>query len=486
LSDLGVAVLSRIFPSNRDALNTARERLTTDHFLDQSTGEPTVESVFFGLLENYADRYNDVLTGKLLKDQLERGKVDAARIVLYTETYDFYCTNEITEHEFNYAIDSLIDRKAEKRTGEAFALGFQILERGAEVDGVVVKGHDEARRYFNEAVSQIEDGLNVEEAPEGDVRGEYEKFIADYLERKTKGVTNGILFGIPSLDESTGGLQNGELCLSAAYTNEGKTQFVTQCAWNASVKQGKNVYFATSETIRDQVWRRLIARHSREPQFGLPHGLDVKKIKEGTLTSDEEGVMIDVLHDFNSDNYGIVHIAQMPRNATVTYMENSITRQQKKWNVDLAIDDYIALFRPEIKRGNEREEFNDNIRRVKTFITAFDKGRGLPFISPWQMTRDAYKVGRQSNGYTIGSLSDTSEAEKSADLIISLLRPEPTATEAIIQTLKARDSALMNPTTIYLDYRNSYLGESPSSFSSSGGGFSAADSMFESIGIGAF
>lgn len=472
MSDLGSSVLSRIFPSNREALTHARERLTPEHFSDG------IEKVFFSLLDNYADRYNDVLPGDYLKDLLERRKIEPGKVVLYTEVYDTYCKRQVSESAFRYAVDGLLDDLAQKKTGAAFAVGYDILEKGAVVDGETLKGHEAARQYFTRVTNEIETALDAEDAPEGDVREEADVFMREYEERAKNGVSNGILSGINSLDLSTNGLQNGELCLVAAYTNEGKTQMVTQWAWHASVMQGKNVYFATSETVRNQVWRRIIARHSRLPQFGLPNGLNVKNIKDGTLDSDEYAVMVDVLEDLKNPDYGKLFISQIPRNGTLTFMFNRIHRQQKLWNVDLAICDYLPLLKPEVRRGNEREEFNDIIRNTKSTITAFDHGRGLPFISPWQIRREDYKLAVNSGGYTIGSLSDTSEAEKSADLIVSLLRPSPTANEATVQALKARDAAIMAPAPVYLDYRSAYLGESPSSLSgpasSSLDGFQAA------------
>ena len=59
----------------------------------------------------------------------------------------------------------------------------------------------------------------------------------------------------------------------------------TQTAWHAAFVQGRNVFFATSETVRAQVMRRMLARHSKLPQFEFPEGLDTTKIKNGTLTA---------------------------------------------------------------------------------------------------------------------------------------------------------------------------------------------------------
>jgi len=89
------------------------------------------------------------------------------------------------------------------------------------------------------------------------------------------------------------------------------------------------------------------------------------------------------------------------------------------------------------------------------------------------MSRAAYQEALKTQGYNIGSLSDTSESEKTADLVVSLLRDPPSAGEASIQVLKARDSALMMPTSVHLDFKNAYLGMSAAASSNdfSIGGF---------------
>jgi replicative DNA helicase len=434
------------------------ERLTTDHFPLLPKPQVSVDRTIYQIIDAYAEKYGEVVTAEVFEDMLSRSGWDASRILLLAESFKQYCETDVSEAEFHYAVDSLIDSFVTHQTGEAFAIGFDILEKGAVVDGVTLQGHEAARQYFGRRVTEIEENVSVDEAPEGDIRESPNEFIRQYVERKNY-TNRGVYTGIQGLDQATGGLQNGELCLLAAYTNQGKTQFVTQWAWHAAIVQGKNVFFGTTETVRDQVWRRLVARHSRQPQFGLPSGLNVSKIKDGTLSHDELQIMGAVLTDLRDGDYGKLFISQMPSRATLSLLEQRLQRQQKKWNVDLVVFDYLALLSAEVKRGNEREEFNDIFRGIKKMITAFDNGRGVPFVSPWQMSRAAYQEALKSQGFTIGALSDTSESEKTADLVVSLLRDPPTANEAAIQILKARDSATMHPISVQLDYRNSYLGD---------------------------
>lgn len=458
MSDITSIVLSGILPANPTALDYARNRLTVEHFPQLPKPQVSVDRTIYQIIEAYAEKYGEIVRAEVFEDMLSRSGWDASRTLLLVEAFNQCCQADVSEAEFRYAVDSLIDTYVTHQTGEAFAVGFDILEKGAVVDGTTLQGHEAARAYFNRRSTEIEENVTIDEAPEGDIRESPEEFLRQYSERKNYS-NSGVYTGIQGLDQATGGLQNGELCLLAAYTNQGKTQFVTQWAWHAAVIQGKNVFFGTTETVRDQVWRRIVARHSRQTQFGLPNGLDVSKIKDGTLNHDELEVLGAVLADLRDGDYGKLFISQMPSRATLSFLEQRMQRQQKKWNVDLVVFDYLALLTPEVKRGNEREEFNDIFRGVKKMITAFNNGVGVPFVSPWQMSRSAYQEALKTQGYNIGSLSDTSESEKSADLVVSLLRDPPTANEATISKLKARDSATMMPITVQLDYRNSYLGD---------------------------
>jgi replicative DNA helicase len=273
-------------------------------------------------------------------------------------------------------------------------------------------------------------------------------------------------------------MQPSELCIVAAYTSQGKSQFLCQAAWHAAVVQGKSVYFATTETIRNTTMRRILSRHSRLPQFGIPNGLNVSDIKNGTLTADEKEAFFDVVRDFTTNsNYATCYIAQMPRNATLNYLDRSVSRVNRQISqIDLVAVDYLQLYRSLKSRQSEREEFNELLRDAKVWCSTFDKGRGVPFITPWQMRQEEWKNAVKSNGYTLASLADTSESEKSADMIISILRPTPTANEAYLQVLKDRDGPLMGPQQVHLDYRNSYIGSvaTPSNALDQGNIFDAA------------
>lgn len=368
-------VLSAIIPKRRDLLDKALRHLTPAHFPDK------VQSNIFTLLERYADVTGSVLTSSALDDML-RTK-DAGQGSLYTENFQLFHDTEVTDADFAWSIQELRELAAEKATAEVITESMEILRSGKQLStGETIKGHLDARAHVLEAFAEIDRDLTMQEAPEGDMQEERQDILQDYSDRKKarlEGSSGGILFGITELDSMVGGMQNGELILSVGYSSDGKTSLCVQAAWSASVEQGKNVVFLTTETLRPQVRRKIVARHSKLPIFELPEGLNTRDLKAGTLSDALEEKHIEVVSDLTKNpSYGKLYIAQVPRNATISSIEQRLYRIQRKFNIDLVICDYLALLKSDRHRQSDREELSSIIKESKQLATTFNDGAGVP------------------------------------------------------------------------------------------------------------
>lgn len=461
MADYASTVLAGILPNRRDLLLLAQQHLEDEHFTDET------HSTLWKIICRYYDIAGDVLPQKTLSDLLTRQEVDEAKQLLYEETFAELASREVADHEVRYAIDGMRDLRARHKTGVAITTAFEILERKHETpDGEVLKGHEAARNYLYAELGQIDRLNHAETAPEGDARLEADAVLQRYADRKAGKLATGVYSGITQLDQATGGFANGELILIAAYTNQGKTQMFTQAAWHAAVMQGKNCFVGTSETVRDQVWRRMIARHSRLPQFGKKDGLNSQDIKDGTLSEADEKIFFECVHDLKTNpSYGKIYIAQVPRGATLGFLEARMKRQGEQWEIQWSGFDYLPLLKPDRPRGSQREEQNDLLKDAKVMAVSFYDGQGIPFVSPWQMSQSKYSYAKQVGQYELASLADTSEAEKSADQIVSMLRNEETPKEVLMQLLKVRDGDIPPPFTVSVDFRNAYLGSESSAVS---------------------
>lgn len=451
-------VLAGIAPNRRDLLLLAQQQVEAEHFSDST------HKVLWGVLCRYYEIGGDVLPASILPDILSYHGVDEAKQLLYEQTYFDLCARQVADHEVRYALHALKDARSRHRTGVAITTAFEMLEQGVELDKVLHKGHQEARSYLYSEFATIDRLNHADTAPEGDVRLEAERLLQLYADRKSGKVVPGIKSGIDALDKAMGGgVSPGEMALIAAFTGQGKTQILTQWAWHAAVKQGKNIFLGTSETVRDQVYRRLVARHTREPQFNRKGGINTKHIRSGTLTDDDEGVFVAALHDLkHNPAYGKIHIAQVPRGATLAFLEARMKRQGELWEIHWAGFDYLPLLKPERSRQNAQHEMVDLLKDAKVMAVSFYEGRGIPFVSPWQMSQTSYRTAKQNGYYTMANLADTSEAERSADMIFSLLWSDEAPKEALLQSLKLRDTELSTPMKVTVDYRNSYISSTSS------------------------
>jgi UDP-glucose 6-dehydrogenase len=99
---------------------------------------------------------------------------------------------------------------------------------------------------------------------------------------------------------------------------------------------------------------------------------------------------------------------------------------------------------------------------MKRLATTFNRGAGIPIISAYQISQQAREKVRPTpeKFYTMRSLSDTSEAAKSADLIVAILRDEKLKEEKELMAgiLKARDAETPPPFKLYENYSSSYIG----------------------------
>lgn len=456
-SDHGRTLLAAIIPDRRDLLDKALRHLNPDHFPD------SVLRNLFVMMTRYADVTGAVLTRAALSDLLNAARADVGKRALYEETYDYLATTAVDESAFKWSLEQIRELAAERATGDALTQAMEILTRGATGDrGEMLRGHAEARSHLLQQFALIDRDLSMLDSPEGDMRIEGPDMLADYAARRAarlSGRSPGIDFGIPDLDERINGLQNGELVLLVGYTSEGKTSLAVQLGWNAAVRQGRNVVILTTETLRPQVRRRLLSRHSCMDHFGIQNGINSRDLKNGTLSVEQERQIQAVVSDFtNNPSYGRCWIAQIPRGATMGYIESKLLRVARLFHIDLVIMDYLALLQPDRRRRDLREELSDVLKSSKQLATTINDGTGIPFVSPWQVSRSARQLAEKTGFYSPDALSETAEASNSADVIISLLAPldnDQRYADLRMQVMKNRDGERSNSVETRVDYATS-------------------------------
>jgi replicative DNA helicase len=439
-------------------------RLRPVHFGGQ------VNPQLFALLGRYLDMTGEVMTRAALQGFLEQQRSQAGTVAMYLEVYDQLAGTQATDGEFGWAVERLREVASEQATGEALSAAYEILTRGVEdKNGERVVGPEAARLHVLERFAAIDVELNQSESPEGDIRQEQSQIIGRFMKsvegRKRQGGRTGIGTGVAAIDDLLGGgLGNGELALVAGFSSSGKTSLCVSTAWHACVAQGKNVVFFTSETLRPQVVNKLIARHSRHPQFDmeLPDGIDSKRIREGSLSGPEIAAYSEVLRDF-TDNpaYGKCYVAQVPWGATIGQVRSRLSRIGHLFEVHLCIIDYLGLLNSDRKRDTSHEETAQIVKDTKAMAATHEGGTGVPCISPWQVNRPGRDRALKEGSYAGIDLAGSAEAFNTPDVVLTLLEPakieNPRACPVKGELLKNRDGPRGAVIPLKIDYATSFF-----------------------------
>lgn len=454
----GRTVLAGIIPARVDLLTEVLQELTPEHFVDPS------QARIYGILEYYYQTTQGVLTTGALNDILTRGGIDAGRKALFEETYEDFKSLKVDDSDWVWSVHELKEEYAESKIKATLTDTMEIVTKGLEDSkGNVLRGQEDARMFLLDRMSDLDSALGDQVAPHGDLRDETKIVLREYEENKrlrAAGLLRGIQFGIPELDAKVGGIQAGDLALVAAYTNDGKTTLCVQLAWDAAVNQGKNVLFLSTETVNTTVRRRLVSRHSMHPkflEFGLPDGLNSSDFKASAFNPHEEELLQEVLNDLarTENDYGHMYIHQVPRFATMDQVEHIMNTVQKKFNIDIVICDYLGLLRPSGARNTDRESLSGVIKNAKQVSVSFNKGAGVAFASPWQVSRAAKLEADDKGRYMSSALAETAEATNTPDIIVSILAPienNDRKTNVVAQVLKHRDGETADGIQLNVDY----------------------------------
>lgn len=413
-------ILAGILPTHPGRLERAQLRLIrSDNFQEENL------KALWDVLVSYYDIHNAIPPEWVVEARLAEKRISETKQIAIVQLFRGLSKMTVSEHEFTEAITLLKDSEASHKIDEILVAGREILHRGFyDEDGdVTLSGQSAAREYVYDSLQQIESS-DVEVPPEGDVRDSLDAIWDAYMYRESNPEqAGGIQYGIRELDEYTGGVHPGELVLVAGFTGSGKSQMIAALAWNAMVA-GKNVLMFTTETTREEMEIRILARHSRLPKFKTPGGLDSQQITLGTLSPGHREVFRAVLDDFKQGSPGSLITVQMPASGNVDYVHAKANQYNRKQQIDLILIDSINLLRAGRRYDSKREMLEDLLQGFKRFASSFDNGRGVGIVSPWQMSRSAWSQAQEQGGtYTLASLADTSEAEKAQPLSAKILTP---------------------------------------------------------------
>lgn len=172
-------VLAAILPDRRDLLDRALRDITPDQIPDKSLAN------LFTMLERFCETTGSVLTRTALSDILRSSRVDVGTVVAYEESYDELAALNIDDASFVWSLGQVRELAAERDTNRALTEGMEILTRGVNAEkGELLRGHLDARAHVLTRFAEIDRNLSMQEAPEGDMRGEGRDILAEYAAKE--------------------------------------------------------------------------------------------------------------------------------------------------------------------------------------------------------------------------------------------------------------------------------------------------------------
>ena len=428
---------------------------------------------FYKLLISYFTLTGGIPRPKEWRQMLHRDGVEPAVREKLESTYrKLYELASQEDHSWQFAIEAMKTDRQTELFIESLTEGMRVLTDGiTSRKGERMYGYRAAYAVLTKRLGEIDQlQANADALPEGNVMVEGAEVWEDYELRKTQGAHIGVQTGLTTLDNLTFGAQRGEFWLIAAYAGHGKSQTLSNMAYRA-VMDGRNVIYVTLETLRDQVRRRFITRHSSHPKFE-EEGLYYNDIKSGSLTPDGEVMLKRVLDDLTTSDYGRFEVVWMPRGTSASQITMKMDILEALFPIDLVIVDYAGLMGAGRRVEHRREGLVEVLQGLKGMATGHHRGRGVPVVSAYQTSRLRLEAARKEGGYTLDSLAETAEAERSADLVLTLLRQHDEDSELRAQVLKYRDGRMVE-FLLETDFARSIVTDSSSEIGSAGETFTA-------------
>ncbi len=318
----------------------------------------------------------------------------------------------IDEHAFRDAADRVREAAKDAICREGLLRLVDVLKKGE------TKGLASRLRDLSVEVSAAEPTGSLT----GTLAAEAGASLAEYrLAKKTPGA-GAIPTPFPRLNACAGtGGRPGRLWMVAAFAKSGKTQCAKELIYHAAFEHGKGALIVTAEQTKADMRTMMVVRHTHRFR---PGGIDYTRLVEGRLKPEEEDALREAVEDLRKNQHGPVSYFQAPGGTTVSDIRAVIEGTARRHPVEVVMIDHTMLFDPTNPRQSDTGRVAEVIREAKQLALDYDSGRGLWVIACHQINRDGFEAASKRGYYLPPDLAGSSEAERSADLILWLWRDD--------------------------------------------------------------
>ena len=254
--------------------------------------------------------------------------------------------------------------------------------------------------------------------------------------------------GIDELDEENVFLQKGKVATVVAYTGDFKTMFSTNVAYN-NIKSGNNVLYLSLEISKEDMYYNFLSRHSYNNDKKLSHS----DLKVNRLSEDDYKIFDMVYEDFKSnlkshliivDGNDISQYTYKCLDTILSIAEEQFIRTTGK-GIDLLIVDHLNLFKFSSKSNtNAYAVVNDWMSYFrKKSLNFLNTKKEIATLCVCQSSREGYKQALKDKRYSLTSIAEGNEIERSSSLVLSIFTDTELKenNEVFMQVLKLRDEA---------------------------------------------
>jgi len=217
----------------------------------------------------------------------------------------------------------------------------------------------------------------------------------------------GLSTGFAKLDEMTGGLHGGDLCILAARPSMGKTAFALNVAQHVALKLKQTVAIFSLEMSKESLLTRMLCAAAR---------VDSQRFRAGYLTQDERRKLNHALHELAEaplyiDDTPGVHLLDMHAKLRRLRAERT--------NVGLVIVDYLQLMSGRGRYENRNQEVSALSRGMKLLA----KELNVPMVVLSQLSR-AVETRQGDHRPQLSDLRESGSIEQDADVVGFIFREE--------------------------------------------------------------
>lgn len=416
----------------------------------------------FGLAREYAKvkKGKNALDLALARAVLERGTSKKA-LALLPVVEEYAGLAPITDAEFRDAVSNLMVARRRALT----------KERATQAVEASLEGDDEAaREAMRRGLIEADDAQD--DRPE-DLRSkaQFDEELAELKKPRVEGESFDPGFSFLTTKTT---FRRGQFTIIGGYAKDGKTHVAKTFAYNASERSGARVLFTSLEMDKREMrvmfichhastidprgvpWMKILDRTASKPELQLyARAMLDFRIREQPVDAVVEGA-----EEFENKQGGSVFMWAPKRRPTMEEYGARVRVMAKDHGVNVAVGDYLELFRPTVKTKDYRHDLTEMCYEAKE--TARD-------AEVWSiMCHQISRAGREAaekrapRHYIARDYGETAGIERSVSQLIWVYTDEALKADRQARmgmALVRGGGALVEGEEIFADFRAAYMGE---------------------------